>query len=179
MLESCRTVHCAVWRILPGVDVVRHYWNFWSDRRPRHLRRFRARESSSVPALCVFVGRFCGRDADLANLVRAMSMKSAGAPRRSSRGMIISVAIIAIGVISHGRMDSISCVWSRRSESSPRPRATRLTKLVVRWMSVEGQIVMTRPAGAFAEGWSSAGSPKGAIDTTGGASVGVGAKYEW
>ena len=127
----------------------------------------------------MFVGRFCGRDADLANLVRAMSMKSAGAPRRSSRGMIISVAIIAIGVISHGRMDSISCVWSRRSESSPRPRATRLTKLVVRWMSVEGQIVMTRPAGAFAEGWSSAGSPKGAIDATGGASVGVGAKYEW
>jgi hypothetical protein len=35
-------------RILPGVDVVRHYWNFWSDRRSRHLRRFRARESSSV-----------------------------------------------------------------------------------------------------------------------------------
>jgi hypothetical protein len=34
-------------------------------------------------------------------------------------------------------------------------------------MSVEGQIVMTRPAGAFAEGWSSAGSPKGAIDATG------------
>jgi multidrug resistance efflux pump len=27
-----------------------------------------------------------------------MSMKSAGAPRRSFRGMIISVAIIAIGV---------------------------------------------------------------------------------
>jgi hypothetical protein len=46
----------------------------------------------------VFVGLFCGRDADLANLVRAMSMKSAGAPRRSFRGMIISVAIIAIGV---------------------------------------------------------------------------------
>jgi len=34
---------------------------------------------------------------------------------------------------------------------------------------------MTRPAGAFAEGWSSAGSPKGAIDAAGGASVGVGA----
>jgi hypothetical protein len=34
-------------------------------------------------------------------------------------------------------------------------------------MSVEGQIVMTRPAGAFAEGWPIAGSPKGAIDATG------------
>jgi hypothetical protein len=46
-------------------------------------------------------------------------------------------------------------------------------------MSVEGQIVMTRPAVAFAEGWFSAGSPKGAIDATGRASVGVGAEYEW
>ena len=80
MRKSWRAVFRAVWRILPGVDVVRHYWNFWSDRRSRRLRRFRARESSSVPALCVFVGLFCGRDADLANLVRAMSMKSAGAP---------------------------------------------------------------------------------------------------
>ena len=99
MVESCRTVHCAVWRILPGVDVVRHYWNFWSDRRPRHLRRFRARESSSVPALCVFVGRFCGRDADLANLVRAMSMKSAGAPRRSSRGLDVSVKETSLCIV--------------------------------------------------------------------------------
>ena len=96
MVESCRTVHCAVWRILPGVDVVRHYW---SDRRPRHLRRFRARESSSVPALCVFVGRFCGRDADLANLVRAMSMKSAGAPRRSSRGLDVSVKETSLCIV--------------------------------------------------------------------------------
>src|ERR1700730_5324429 len=52
---------------------------------------------------------------------------------------------------------------ARRSASSPRPRATRLTKLVIPWKSVEGQIVMTRPAGAFAEGWPSAGSPTGAI----------------
>jgi multidrug resistance efflux pump len=46
----------------------------------------------------VFVGRFCGRDADLANLVRAMSMKSAGKPHRPTRGKVISIAIIAIGV---------------------------------------------------------------------------------
>jgi hypothetical protein len=36
------------------------------------------------------------------------------------------------GRISRGRMDSISCLWSRKSASSPRPRATRLTKLVIR-----------------------------------------------
>jgi hypothetical protein len=40
-------------------------------------------DSGSVPAFCVFIGRFCGRDADLANLVRAMSMKSGGTPCRS------------------------------------------------------------------------------------------------
>ena len=47
----------------------------------------------------MFVGRFCGRDADLAYLVRAMSMNLAGSPRRPSLGKIISLAIIAIGVV--------------------------------------------------------------------------------
>jgi hypothetical protein len=35
--KSWRASLCAVWRIFPGMDVMRPH--FWSDRRPRHLRR--------------------------------------------------------------------------------------------------------------------------------------------